>query len=427
MQAVSNVSTITPQRANALRWYGARRNAERHEPTASSLGREELLSEASDEVTPRRHVTTVVAAQLDGASHRLLDGMVGGLEAEHEQASRAGHAGRVGRLHAVEQAAVRREQARTGRSLVWPRHRRRSCRTTTPAEARQRGRSCSRIHASVMMPRLPSEPRKRRSGDGPAPEPGRRRDSLIPDGVTTRIDSTKSSMCVYTRGVVAAGAGRQPATERRQLERLREVPQRQPVRAQLLLERRARARRPGCGPPARPGRPRRPGRAPRGRSTPHRRTRHRRRTRRRRPPTNRRRTGWPPAPPRRTSRGRRRRPLRSGGRRRRRAGSEGHRARRGRGRGTTCRTCVPPDPAVDVEHQSAMESGGATRGGRRSSASERGRVDDGHLRPEPLGQPAGEAAQLVVADRLLLVSPSPPRPCACRHGRASLAAYSRPR
>ena len=68
----------------------------------------------------------------------------------------------------------------------------------TPADARQRGRSCTRIHASVMMPRLPSEPRNRRSGDGPAPDPGSRRDSLIPVGVTTRIDSTRSSMWVYT-------------------------------------------------------------------------------------------------------------------------------------------------------------------------------------------------------------------------------------
>ena len=49
-----------------------------------------------------RHVTTVVATQLHGASHRLFDGMVGGLEAEHEEASRAGHAGRGGRFHAVE-------------------------------------------------------------------------------------------------------------------------------------------------------------------------------------------------------------------------------------------------------------------------------------------------------------------------------------
>jgi hypothetical protein len=66
------------------------------------------------------------------------------------------------------------------------------------AEAFHRTRSCTRIHASVTIPSEPSEPRNSRSGDGPAPEPGSRRDSLIPVGVTTRIDSTRSSMCVYT-------------------------------------------------------------------------------------------------------------------------------------------------------------------------------------------------------------------------------------
>ena len=60
------------------------------------------------------------------------------------------------------------------------------------------GRSWMRIHASVMTPRLPSDPRKRRSGDGPAPDPGRRRDSTVPVGVITRMRSTKSSMWVWT-------------------------------------------------------------------------------------------------------------------------------------------------------------------------------------------------------------------------------------
>ena len=90
-----------------------------------------------------------------------------------------------------------------------------------------------------MMPRLPSEPRNRRSGDGPAPEPGRRRDSLMPVG---RDDPQRLDEVVDVRvhaGVVAAGAGRQPAAERRQLERLREVAQRVAVRAELLLEHRS--------------------------------------------------------------------------------------------------------------------------------------------------------------------------------------------
>ena len=59
---------------------------------------------------------------------------------------------------------------------------------------------------------------------------------------------------------VAAGAGRDPAAQRRVLERLREVAQGEAVLAQLLLEHAARWRRPGSAPPSRPRRPR--GRGP---------------------------------------------------------------------------------------------------------------------------------------------------------------------
>ncbi len=68
---------------------------------------------------------------------------------------------------------------------------------TTEAEALWEGRSWSRIHASVMTPRVPSEPRNNRSGEGPAPEPGTRSDWPTPEGVTTRRDSTRSSMWVW--------------------------------------------------------------------------------------------------------------------------------------------------------------------------------------------------------------------------------------
>jgi hypothetical protein len=64
------------------------------------------------------------------------------------------------------------------------------------ADARNRGRSWRRSHASVITPNEPSEPSSRRSGDGPAPEPGSRRDSREPLGVIARIDSTKSSTWV---------------------------------------------------------------------------------------------------------------------------------------------------------------------------------------------------------------------------------------
>ena len=66
----------------------------------------------------------------------------------------------------------------------------------TLAEARKCGRSCSRIQARVMNPRVPSEPITIRSGEGPAPEPGRRRLSIAPLGVSIRRLSTKSSICV---------------------------------------------------------------------------------------------------------------------------------------------------------------------------------------------------------------------------------------
>ena len=66
----------------------------------------------------------------------------------------------------------------------------------TLADARKVGFLRNRTQASVMMPRIPSEPMNIRSGLGPAPEPGRRRDSSVPTGVTTRVLSTKSSMWV---------------------------------------------------------------------------------------------------------------------------------------------------------------------------------------------------------------------------------------
>ena len=65
------------------------------------------------------------------------------------------------------------------------------------APARHRRRGSTRTHASVMTPSVPSEPSSSRSGDGPAPDAGSRRDSQTsPRAVTARIDSTRSSMCV---------------------------------------------------------------------------------------------------------------------------------------------------------------------------------------------------------------------------------------
>jgi len=47
-----------------------------------------------------------------------------------------------------------------------------------------------------MMPSVPSDPIKSRSGLGPAPEPGSRLVSMTPLGVSVRSASTKSSMWV---------------------------------------------------------------------------------------------------------------------------------------------------------------------------------------------------------------------------------------
>ena len=47
-----------------------------------------------------------------------------------------------------------------------------------------------------MTPSVPSEPQRKRSGDGPAPEAGRRRVSSTPRGVTARSPWTNSSMWV---------------------------------------------------------------------------------------------------------------------------------------------------------------------------------------------------------------------------------------
>ena len=68
----------------------------------------------------------------------------------------------------------------------------------TVTDAFHVGRLCSRTQASVITPSVPSEPRTILSAEGPAPDPGSRRVSITPDGVTNLVDSTKSSMCVKT-------------------------------------------------------------------------------------------------------------------------------------------------------------------------------------------------------------------------------------
>src|SRR5436190_22901042 len=58
----------------------------------------------------------------------------------------------------------------------------------TDALARYRGAGCRRIHASVITPRMPSDPSASRSGFGPAPEEGYRRDLHVLAGVIMLMD-----------------------------------------------------------------------------------------------------------------------------------------------------------------------------------------------------------------------------------------------
>ena len=79
---------------------------------------------------------------------------------------------------------------------------------TAPAAARKSGkrnpavalkdtRPWTLTQASVTTPSEPSEPMTSRSGLGPAPDPGSRRDSILPAGVTMVTFSTRSSIWVY--------------------------------------------------------------------------------------------------------------------------------------------------------------------------------------------------------------------------------------
>ena len=95
-----------------------------------------------------------------------------------------------------------------------------------------------------MTPRIPSEPSSSRSGEGPAPEPGSRREAQVPLGVIARTASTRSSTCVGAGGEVPGRARGDPAAEGRELEGLRVEAHGQPVGAELLLQ--ARARRAGA-------------------------------------------------------------------------------------------------------------------------------------------------------------------------------------
>ena len=246
---------------NTSRRYGARRNASRQLPTASPLA-EPLASRSAP--LPRPPWSP---QQLERRRHRALDVVVGRLEPEHEQRVRAvagaGHLGLAG----VDQAAVRRVQPglrqrpdrlRPGRELGEP----------------DRGRGATGRARADPHPRLGDHPERAFRADqhpvGRDAGAGAGQPARLPHAARRhrphRLDEVVD--VGVERREVAAGAGRDPAAERRELKRLREVAERQPVRAELLLEAAARWRRPGSAPTATRGRPRARGRAPSGRSSP---------------------------------------------------------------------------------------------------------------------------------------------------------------
>ena len=202
------------------RRYGARRNASRHAPTDAAAPRPRLVPHAA-----------VLARRSAGRCARSVVDRRGRSTRSRARAARTCRRRRPSaRLARVDQPAVRRVQARTARARARPRR----PRANVSKRTRARG--------AVLGPRLHAHPRlgdhaERALGAEQHPvgaRAGARARAAAatptrPRGVIARTDSTRSSMCVQTRREVPARARRDPAAERRELERLREVAQRQPV------------------------------------------------------------------------------------------------------------------------------------------------------------------------------------------------------
>ena len=189
----------------------------------------------------RRRVgdAAVLAAQLQPAAQRVVDGVVGRLEAEDEHGARPVAGAAALRLERVDQAHVGRVQARTARAPGRPRRPSRKPAKRTAREARCSGRGCTRIHASVITPSVPSLPssmpvgRRARAAARQAAALPRARRRERAHGLHEVVDVGPQ------RREVAAGPGGDPAAQRGELEGLREEPQRQLVGAELLLEHRS--------------------------------------------------------------------------------------------------------------------------------------------------------------------------------------------
>ena len=314
--------------------------------------------------------------------------------------------------------------ARTARARAPPRRRAGTCRSARRARRGAPGRGCTRTHASVMTPSVPSEPSSIRSGDGPAPEPGQ--PPRLPRAARRdRADALDEVVDVRElRREVPAGARRDPAAERRELERLREEAHRQAVRAEQLLDAAGRSRPRRCAPRARPRRARAARRARRGRATARRRSAPGSAARRRRRRSSRRRRGstatFAPAAhssSASTSRlvARARDEVRARARRRR--------GTRGRCRGRTCRRrasrasrCV-----LRADRARASPGGGATRGaGSVTAPSATGLLELAGGEAEQRGDPRRRLERLRGGERRVLEAPAPGAARAPRHRRPTV-------
>ena len=119
----------------------------------------------------------MILDEFDGPRHPRLDRMVGRFEGEHQERLLVIVDAVNARLLIVDDPKIGRVETGLGDRAHRLRSRKKIGKAEDRAATEARPGSCSRIHASVMTPSAPSEPMIMRSGLGPAPEPGRRRDS----------------------------------------------------------------------------------------------------------------------------------------------------------------------------------------------------------------------------------------------------------
>ena len=132
-------------------------------------------------------------------------------------------------------AAARSAAGRPGRAGAAPRRPRRRTGTASPRTTRSAGAGRTRTVTAVITPRAPSEPRNSWRRSGPAAERGARPRSIVPARRRHPQPDDHLVEAAVAGGVLAAGAGRGEPADRRVLERLGEVAEREPVLAQQPL------------------------------------------------------------------------------------------------------------------------------------------------------------------------------------------------